>query len=584
MFTFRQKIFLSYLAAFLLFLGAMYPFATRTVHRIAIKAMEDRATELVEKLKAAPNNEALVRRLKEEKALIFFRVSVITNEQKLLYDSHTKRLLGPRFSQEYVVDHPEVLEAFRTGIGYTEDYSDLLGQKFAYLAKAFDFHGKTYVLRTAFPHKYVSELTRDFELGASALAAVMLLLFSLITWIIINHITNPIQEITTAIHPYQEGKQKSLPNIILRSRSTEEFNQLADTLNSLSSKVQNQIDTLTFERNERAAVLESLVEGVIALDTNFITKYANPSSLRLLGLTSDEIINKPISVINLPKCEELLQKAQEEEHVSTTTLEVKTASGKKLYLDLIASPIRGGSGTILVLEDKTNHYKLMEMRKDFIANASHELKTPITIIRGFAETLHDNPDLGQEMNLSITDKIVRNCQKMNNLIKDLLAITDVENLPESRLTDCELSYIIENCMNDVQEVHQDAKIAFSIEEEANTTFIGDPHLMEVAFTNLIGNAAKYSEPPADIRIHISNEKDWLVVTIADKGLGIPEEDLEHIFQRFYRVDKARTGKIGGSGLGLSIVEMIIDKHFGKIAVQSKHDEGSTFTVRLPLQK
>ena len=110
--------------------------------------------KLIEKIQTAPNDEALIRRLKEQKALVFFRISVINNERKVLYDSHTKRILGPRFSQEYVVEHPEVFDAFKMGRGYSEDYSELLGQKFAYLAIAFDFHGKTYVLRTAFPYKY----------------------------------------------------------------------------------------------------------------------------------------------------------------------------------------------------------------------------------------------------------------------------------------------------------------------------------------------------------------------------------------------------------------------------------------------
>src|SRR5262249_30242712 len=159
----------------IIFLILIFPLASVLVRNIVISAMENRSHELIERIQHASNNEALVRTLKDQKALLFFRVSVITNDHKVLYDSHTKRLLGPRFSQEYVVDHPEVLEAFEKGIGYNEDYSDLLGQKFAYMAIPFDFHGKTYVLRTAFPYRYVTELQSDFELGFLALATIVLL-------------------------------------------------------------------------------------------------------------------------------------------------------------------------------------------------------------------------------------------------------------------------------------------------------------------------------------------------------------------------------------------------------------------------
>jgi two-component system phosphate regulon sensor histidine kinase PhoR len=168
----------------------------------------------------------------------------VTDERKVLYDSHTKRLLGPRFSQEFVVNHPEVLEALKKGSGYHEEYSELLSQEFSYYAQAFDFHGKKYVVRTAFPYKYITELTRDFEIGMVAVATVILLLFSTMTWFIIHYLTKPIQQIIAAITPYQEGKQNVIPEIRLGSGPSDEFGRLADTLNSLSTKIQAHINIL----------------------------------------------------------------------------------------------------------------------------------------------------------------------------------------------------------------------------------------------------------------------------------------------------------------------------------------------------
>ncbi len=583
MFSFRQKIFITYVLAFLIFIAGMYPFAAKTVKQIATKAMADRANELIEKIQTAPNNEALIRRLKEQKAQIFFRVSVITDERKVLYDSHTKRLLGPRFSQEYVVDHPEVVQAFDTGSGYHEDYSDLLGQKFSYFAKAFDFHGKTYIMRTAFPFKYVVEITNDFEIGVIALATAALLLFSIMTWIIINYLTKPIQQIIEAVKPYQEGTEKALPEIkVNTSNPSDDFFKLAHTLNTLNAKIRAQIDTLTQERNEKEAVLESLVEGVVAVESDGTVAYANQTALQFLGIEKENLIGQHFSTTQQNKCLALLNACQAENKPLSDTLQLKR-DGKKTFLDIVAAPTKEEGGAILVLQDKTSQFKLLEMRKDFIANASHELKTPITIIQGFAETLHDNPGLPEDTFEDITAKIVRNCIRMTNIIKDLLTLTDVENIPESRLLDCDMREMVDKCADMVKAVYPTAQIHV-IQKGENMDIIADPYLMELALRNLMENAAKYSNPPADITVTMEKKNHLVTLTIADKGIGIPPADIEHIFERFYTVNKAHSRKMGGSGLGLSIVETIITKHFGKIKVTSEVGVGTTFTITLPADR
>lgn len=583
MFSFRQKIFITYLVIFLVFITLMFPFATQTVRRIASKGMEDRADELISKIQSATNNDALIRRLKEQKSMIFFRVSVITNERKVLYDSHTKRLIGPKFSQEYIVDHPEVIAAFEKGVGYYEDYSELLEQKFVYMAKSFDFHGKTYVIRIAFPYKYVSELTQDCEIGFLGLGTAILLLFSIMTWFVINHLTSPIQQIINAVRPYQEDKLATLPEIKVRSMNygyNDEFGKLARTLNSLSAKIQKQINTLTEERNEKAAILESLIEGVVAVDKNMVITYANGMALKLLGFKLEHLMHQSFNITEQYKCYSLLATAQHEKRALTDTLTIKRA-GKTIFLDIVAAPKGEDSGAILVLQDQSTHYKLLEMRKDFIANASHELKTPITIIRGFAEALQDNPDLPKETMVEVTGKIVKNCIRMTTLIKDLLTLSDIENIPQSRLIECDLYEIITTCSQTLHDVFPDAIINIQKEENLDVRLTADPSLMELAMLNLIENGAKYSKPPASIDITLTAENEWIKVTISDQGIGIPPADLEHIFERFYTVDKAHSQKMGGSGLGLSIVQNIIAKHFGFISVDSELGKGTTFTILLP---
>jgi two-component system phosphate regulon sensor histidine kinase PhoR len=542
--------------------------------------MESRTLEIIANIQDAPNKETLVKRLKDQKSNIFFRVGIVNEESKVLYDSHIKRVLGPKFRQDYVLDHPEIKQAFECGFGLHEEYSNLLQEKFTYLAKAFNYRDKTYILRAAFPQKYVDELTRDFEMGFLLFSTAILFLFSVITWVAMHYLTKPIQKIIRSVRSYQMGEQQVLPEIdTTKLNPKDDLTKLALTLNSLSSKIQNHIHILTQERDEKEAILESLVEGVIAVDRNMCIAYANHMAIKFIGQNQSNLIGQNFSLLNQEKWFNLLKQCQKEQKPLTDTLDIYL-EGKKLYLDIVSAPKKNNSGAILVLQDKTAHYKIFEMRRDFIANASHELKTPITVIRGFAEALYDNPGLPQETQNEITTKIVRNCKRMTALIKDLLTLADIENIPSSRLSFCDLVELTMRCQSMLHEVFPDAIIKIEKPEEA-IKLVADEDLLELAIMNLIENAAKYSHRPAQISIKFSNLSDRIILEISDQGIGIPLLDQEHIFDRFYTVDKAHSQKMGGSGLGLSIVKTIVEKHFGTITLKSELGKGSTFTITLP---
>jgi len=584
-YSFRQKILISLIGIFFTFTILMYLASPFIVKAMVHKSIRDRVEELITKISNEPDEYALVQKLKDQKYLIFFRVSIIAPDRRVLYDSYMKRLLGPAFNKSLAKNHPEVEKAFVEGIGYHEGDSKVLQQRFVYLAKAFDFQGQTYVLRTAFPHKFVLDLSNDIGLGLIALFTIALLLISVMTWAIMHYLTKPVQQIITAIKPYQDGETNTLPEIqISKVNPSDDFSRLANTLNSLSAKIQSHIDTITHERNEKSAVLESLVEGVIAVDSNMIITYANNSALKLLEKNGDDLFGKPFIQTEEIKCHELLKACQKEKIVLTDTLKMDRDGYNTIYLDIIAAPKSNDGGAILVMEDKTTHYKLLEMRRDFVANASHELKTPITIIRGYAETLHDNPALPETTMSKITGKIIHSCQRMGYLVKDLLTLTDVENIPQSRLIECDIFALLEQCIETLQDLHPAAQFVLQKQFEGEIDVSADPSLLELAVMNLLENAVKYSNPPAHITVILYQEGEHLKIDITDKGIGIPQEDLEYIFQRFYTVDKAHSRKLGGSGLGLSIVETIIKKHFGKISVASQLRCGSTFTIHLPILK
>jgi signal transduction histidine kinase len=582
MFTFRQKIFLSYLIVFLLFTALLFPVVFHLIASIQETSLKNQTKELIKKVTDADSISDLIEKLEEEEKFLLFRVTLLNHLGETLYDSHRKKA-ELNFLLEDHLEHPEITEALVNGSGYNVQYSPLFGQDLAYMAVRFTFQNKTYVMRTAFPYGQIKSLINDYNLSFITLSTIILLLFSLMAWAIINFLTRPVRQIIQAITPYQEGRQEHIPTIKLPNDhlTNDEFSTLARTLNSLSKRIEQQINTLIHERNDKEAILESLGEGVVAVDRAMTVVYINKAAEQFLNINKAELIGKNFANTKQSKSHFMLHEAQ----IKGTTVSamVKTEGKPKRYLDISAVPKGKNEGAILVVQDETGLYKIIELGRDFIANASHELKTPITIIRGFAETLYDHPELDPEVSKEITEKIVRNCQRMDTLVKNLLTLADVEQeLPRSRLEECDLKDLIENCTNMILAVHSTAKITIIEKSPPPLLLMLDSDLFELAIMNLLDNAVKYSKTPAEVTVTLEKKDQQVIISVRDKGLGIPPEDLDHIFERFYTVNKALSRSMGGSGLGLSIVERIVEKHQGRIIAESVLGEGSTFTITLPV--
>lgn len=585
MLGFRKKILFGDIVLFLIFIALLFPFVEKTVDNIIRQSLESRASELISKLRKEPSISAMRSYLKRENAYIFFRITLFDARGAILYDT-TLPTQDSNLTVDYRQEAPELKEALKYGRGYSDRYSALFKQPIAYAALSFEVRGQEYVLRIGLPFAEIRELTHDFEIGFLMLGAIILLLYSIMSWAIIHRLSIPIQQIIDAIEPYQEGKLEYLPRIDLgdRLQQNDEFAKLAYTLNSMNQHIQKQFEHLVRQKDETEAILESLGEGVIAVDCNHIVTYANAVARNMLGVKKEQILMKPLANIEakqdqlLQKCTELLKEVYER---SETVIQTFTLQGmQEFYFDLIAAPLTKQSGTLLVLQDKTSDYRVVEMGKDFIANASHELRTPITIIRGFAETLNDHPELSAEMQKEITGKIVKTSYRLDSLLKSLLTLADIENFSEESFQLKKLSVLCEHCKNNLLTTHPEVRVRIEKKSIKDTLF-ADPDLIEMAIANLLQNAVKYSPSPAAIEIVVSREGANVIVSIKDFGIGIPEVDVPHIFDRFYTVDKARSRKFGGTGLGLSIVKTIVQKHGGKVEVFSKLGHGTTFKISLP---
>jgi two-component system, OmpR family, phosphate regulon sensor histidine kinase PhoR len=587
-FSFRKKIIVCQILLFFIFVLFAFPFIQKTVSRIVFSNLEDNTVHLIETLQTAKDEKQMIAELQKEQGYVFLRVSLFNHSGQILYDSASVQFPPEVFPPTTPMQEREVTEALQRRVVSSIEQAQQM--KLAYVTVAFVVNGQTYFLRTVIPYSQVEDFTSQFKLWFFAFCVLALLFFGAVTLLIFHRINFPIQQIIKAIRPYQSGQEEVIPHIELSKNIDEEddFFRLAQTLNSLSDRLRLQIKNITDERNEKEAILESLGEGVIAVDGQMNVSYINFIGTKMIGISRRQLLGKPFPVVPgkpytqlLEKCRSLLQACQAK--LSTLTDSTSIGDSNKIYLDLIAAPKAQRNGAILVLQDKSSNHKILEMGKDFVANASHELRTPITIIKGFAETLQDLPELPHDMVVDITEKIVRNCQRMDTLVKSLLTLADLENLPDTRFQECDLVALAEACRQVVLSVYEKAQITIEKSNES-ITVDADPDILELAIINLLDNAAKYSNPPAQITVQIVQEGDEACVTITDQGIGIPPADLEHIFERFYTVDKARSRRLGGAGLGLSIVRTIIERHHGTISVSSVVGTGTTFVIRLPIHR
>ncbi len=307
------------------------------------------------------------------------------------------------------------------------------------------------------------------------------------------------------------------------------------------------------------------MEGILLIRSSGEIEYANATSSKMVKLHKELFI----------RCKALTKLACQQKETITDSITLDD----KVFIELIVVP-QSSSKAYVILQDKSSQRQVVDMGKDFIASASHELRTPITIIKGFAETLQDLKDISSEMLAQITEKIVRNCTRMDTLIKSLLTLADLDNIPKSRFQPCDLVALVESCAHLLHTVSPTTQLEIKKSHD-HLMISADPDLLERALMNLLENGVKYSTTPAHLTVSLTSKNGLAQIDIQDQGIGIPASDLPHIFDRFYTVNKAHSRRLGGAGLGLSIVKTIIEKHDGTITASSELGKGTTFALILP---
>ena len=415
---------------------------------------------------------------------------------------------------------------------------------------------------------------------------IFVLVLFVVTFLIIvkfsNRIVIPIIQITRLAEKISRGEYEERVTLNFHSQET---GRLADIFNHMADKLQEKIRELSEEKNRVETILDNMLDGIVVTDKNRHIKTINPAAGKMLSLRQDSCINRDlIQVTKNYQLDEALENSIEKNKVIFREINIKKSKGDKILFCQFA-PVtennNGIQGAIIVLTDITELRKLEQVRKDFVANVSHELRTPLTSIIGYLDTILESEIEDEKTVDHFLQIIKQEADRLKLLIDDLFELTEVE--------DSKLILRPADLLSSVEEVIQvltgkaeekNIKLTVNCQKESLPRVMMAPERIEQVMTNLIDNAIKYTSEGGNVKINLYQKRDKIYIEVEDNGIGIPEKDQERIFERFYRVDKARSREIGGTGIGLSIVKHIIQGHDSDIEVESQSGQGTVFRFYL----
>jgi two-component system phosphate regulon sensor histidine kinase PhoR len=365
--------------------------------------------------------------------------------------------------------------------------------------------------------------------------------------------------------------------------------QLAGSINSIAGRLKNAISQTAEARNLAQAILSSMTDGVIALNRQGEVLFINPVVEQILGISQHSSFGKNIlGVVRNYEVERLMERALESKQPLAKEIKLLVPEPKDFRLQAtpLAGEGAGNGGVVVLLHDITERKKLEEMRSGFIANVSHELRTPLTSIRGFLETLLGGALEDRAASLHFLEIMSKETERLTRLVDELLYLSKIEERRVvHRWQRARLSENISRVAAMFEPQTREKNIEMNVEAPPELPAVyGDPDMLTQVLINLVDNAVKYTPEGGKVWIRASVEGEDVRVSVADNGIGIPPENLPRVFERFYRVDKARSRELGGIGMGLAIVKHIVRAHGGKTYAESAAGKGSVFSFTLPVEK
>jgi len=515
------------------------------------------------------------------------RLTLIAHDGTVLADSQ----VDPATLDNHA-NRPEVAQALAGHEGRARRQSATLRQEEVYVAIPLpggDASWSEGVVRTALPASRVDAMVAAAWRVPLIVWAVLLLPTLAVSYLLTRSITRPVQRLQEMTGRVAGGDLSYRTSV----RRNDELGDLAGSLNDMASQLETQVDQLATEKERSAQVLSAMSEGVIVVDADGLLLRANPAAGRILQASLENAEGSPFVVAARAfPARALADKSRE---AGKPIAEIVELPGQR-FVAVEVIPLHTAEGaagrpgqTLFVIRDETARLALDRIRRDFATNVSHELKTPLAGLSLLAGTLTHALREDPEQAAVFVDRLSAEIGRLTDLTNDLLTLSRLEEPTAEAGTafaPTDLGRLAQETVAELLALAQAKNQKMAVDVTADATVLGDEVALRTLIRNLLDNAIRYTEAGGNIAVRVRVEVDvsgrgWVVLAVQDDGVGIPAADQRRIFERFYRVDKARSRETGGTGLGLSIVRHVAERHGGKVEVASTLGSGSTFTVRIP---
>jgi len=509
------------------------------------------------------------------------RLTLISENGTVLADSQQ-----PPVSMDNHADRSEIIAARQQRIVPTMRFSETLHKEMIYLALAVMTEQKIQgFVRVSLPLTIIDKKLSQLRFAVAISAFISALLALILGYYFVKYFSAPLVKITAVAEAISKGDYSK--RIVTQQK--DEIGLLANSFNIMAQSAEQRLNEIETERNRLAIIFAGMVEGVIYINEHLQIIHMNQAAAQMFNLSNTTSLKQPLAEqIKAPEITAAVQAAIAKQGVVKTKIQNndhnKNAEVIDIYVAALSNDLGESVGVVVVLNDISELAYLERVRRDFVANASHELKTPITIILGLAETILDYKTMPEGMRSKFMGDIQTQAQRLSSLVSDLMSISRLETTQSGIISETvDLTASVKNALANVDNICREHKITLSNQLPNKEVWIrGDKQEINQLLDNLIGNAIKYTPSLGNVDISLQTSDGQAQIIIKDTGIGISLADQQRVFERFYRVDKARSRDLGGTGLGLSIVKNIVEKHKGTISVSSIEGHGSTFTLLLPL--
>jgi two-component system phosphate regulon sensor histidine kinase PhoR len=480
---------------------------------------------------------------------------------------------------------PEIVVALAGGEGRSRRFSATLGKEAVYVAIHLGRDSSPWsegVVRIAVPADRIDPLFSHVWWLPLALGALALVPALAGAYLLSRSLTRPIERLRTMAVNVSKG---DLSYRVATPRRTDELGELARALNQMAADLERRVAELHGARTRIADILSSMDDGVLVVDVEGVVAGANPAATRMIGAASELIEGRPlVKTARMFPARALMDEALKRGAGFVRRVELPGDRSLEVHVILLHPTEKETRQVLMVMHDETERVRVDRIRKDFVANVSHELKTPLAGLSLLASTLQQAVDDDPEGARDFARRLRGEIRRLTDLVDDLLALSELDESPSMGNAErgpVDVAEIAREVTSSFQARAQERQIALETDAPDPAVVHGDPVTLATMVRNLVDNALRYTEPGGRVAVVVTRGNERVTLAVSDDGIGIPHDDRERIFERFYRVDRARSRETGGTGLGLSIVKNVAQVHGGSVGVESAVGVGSTFTVKLP---